>query len=166
MANQYISDETQQTFQRFAFWSKFVAVLGFISAGIMILAGLPLLLLFGLGLIYIGLGIYYIFMLKHLWSAANQAKELADEQDEAKLTEGLLNGFQSLSYYFKMSGILVLISLVIGVLGGVIAVGSIFLAISNGDFDDVTNTSSDSSIIYDNSDLEEALRELENFNNQ
>ncbi|NJK71001.1 hypothetical protein HC864_01320 [Candidatus Gracilibacteria bacterium] len=159
----YTTEENQKTFQRFAFWSKFIAILGFISAGFMILVGLPLLLVFGLGIVYIGLGIYTVFMTKHLWSAANQAKALHNVSNEAELTKGLLSSFESLSHFYKMRGILILISIILTILGAFAAGISILAAIQNGNFDNINNINPNSSI-YDNTDLQDTLKNLDSTN--
>ncbi|NJS42110.1 hypothetical protein HC766_07785, partial [Candidatus Gracilibacteria bacterium] len=83
--------------------------------------------------------------------------------NEAELTKGLLSSFESLSHFYKMRGILMLISIILTILGAFAAGISILAAIQNGNFDNINNINPNSSI-YDNTDLQDTLKNLDSTN--
>jgi hypothetical protein len=115
MAN-ILTDAQKQTLTGYARWAKFLCILNYISCGIIILAGIPLLLAFGLGLIYIAIGGLGIYMTLKLHKTVTITKGLAStaELSQEESTNKLLEAFENFRLLAKISGILNIISLVFG----------------------------------------------------
>jgi len=102
-------------------WIRFMAVLGFISIGIMVLAGLVLLVTgvpYGamngrmFGLMYLVLGLIYLLIVVPLNRCASAAGRLKVEPDRAIAVEALRH---QLSFWRRM-GILTIVSIAISIL--------------------------------------------------
>lgn len=102
-------------------WGKFLAIMGYIGTGFLILAGLVMLVagtafskltenVFPagvLGLVYIAIGVAYFFPARYLYNFSAKTKEglLTDNQ------EAMTAGFSNLKSIFKFMGILTIVIL-------------------------------------------------------
>lgn len=100
-------------------WLKFIAILSYIGAGFMILAGLVLALtLIGIivSIFYWGIGALYIWLGMLIWKAAAQLETLTKENYEANSSRIIDN----LGLYFKINGIVTIAVIALGILAIII----------------------------------------------
>ena len=130
-----IDNEIQWFLSETTKWSKFLAIVGFIMAALIILIGfafvlfgsalsaeLPTELAFSgvIGAIYVGLGLLYYFPAKHLYDFSTYARQALAAQHQ----EALVFAFSKLKSFYKFWGILMIILLVIyalAIVGGLLA---------------------------------------------
>lgn len=112
-------------------WSKFLAIIGYVVMGFLILLGflmmlrLPLLSvlskggsMFGLGLLYILIAVIYYFPTTYLYRFSYKIKQGVHSNDESVFTDGFLN----LKKMFKFKGIMMIVVLSLYALISVIAI--------------------------------------------
>lgn len=116
-----IVNDNQNNLKGAAFHYKFYAILLFIAAGLMIILGIPLLILFGLGIIYISIGVLYIFVALNLIRASNAAKGLisSPELTQDDYNTGSMNVINETRKFFKMINIIFGVMLVLGLIAGI-----------------------------------------------
>lgn len=121
-------------------WSHFLAILGFIGAGLMILFGLmfsvigsaltasefrgPFPSMF-IMVLYAVIGILYLFPSLYLYRFSTNLKAALATQEESRLTESLKN----LGSFFSFVGIMTIVMMILVVL---VIIGGIVLAIIGG----------------------------------
>lgn len=101
-------------------WSKFIAIVGYISLGLLILLGLLLMFglslpstfpkgmpMFGFGFLYILMAVLYYFPTTYLYRFAKRIKQGVNSNDESVVTDAFLN----LKKTFKFMGIMVIVIL-------------------------------------------------------
>jgi len=119
-------------------WSKFLAIVGFIMAALIILIGIAFML-FGsaftaqlptqfvftgmIGAIYVAMGLLYYFPAKYLYDFSTYARQALAIQNQ----EALVYAFAKLKSFYKFWGILMIIvlciyavAIVFGILGAVL----------------------------------------------
>ena len=119
------------------FHFKAYSILLFISGGLMCLAGLPLLILFGLGLIYIAFGVLYIFLGLNLQKASQSIKNIigVTELSQDDYNTNSMNVIVELKKHFKVLNIMVAVFLGLGLIAGIAfaaALPSLFKEIEKG----------------------------------
>jgi len=93
-------------------WAGFLSIIGFISLGLMILAGLGLGIAGGssqfgiIGFIYLGMAVIYFFPIYYLYLFAQKIKKAVNSTNQSDL-EG---GFENLKSCFKFLGIFIIFS--------------------------------------------------------
>jgi len=106
-------------------WMRFLAVMGFISVGflglfglVLLIAGLPDLIAGGrfIGVLYIVLGAVLLFCMLPLNRAAGAAGKLRATHDQAIVVDSLRHQV----VFWRRYGILTIVSIVLGVLAGLI----------------------------------------------
>ena len=106
-------------------WSKFFGVYNIIVGIIVLLIGIPLLLIFGLGIFYIILGYINIRLGMNLIRSGNMAKLASQTTSPAELKLVSNEGVKELKNYFKTNSILVILTttflMVFGLLGMLLA---------------------------------------------
>lgn len=126
--NREINDYLLET----AKWGKFLAIMGYIGMGFMIIAGIFMMvglsLLKGfsgevaptsiIGLVYFVIAALYFFPVTYLYRFSTQIKEALYLKNEQSLTYG----FQNLKSLFKFMGIFTIVILSIYVLAIIIAI--------------------------------------------
>ena len=108
-----INDEIKNSLTRISKWTKFLAILGFICIGLIIIAQILVLIGSyysnfdgaGMALIYVVIGVVYYFPLNYLIKSANSFKKAVNSDNQ----EILNSGFTNLSSHFKFMGILTII---------------------------------------------------------
>ena len=124
------SEVNQKTLTGFAFHTKFFAILGIISGAFSCLLGLPLLLVFGLGIIYIGIGAGLIYLSIQLLKTSAIAKSISttigsdEEITQEDLNQKMMSIISGIKFQFKVYNILVMIQIgliVLLVVFGIIA---------------------------------------------
>jgi hypothetical protein len=135
-----IVNDNQGNIKGAAFHYKFYAILLLIAAGLMIILGIPLLLLFGLGIIYIGIGVLYIFVALNLIRASNAAKSLisSPELTQDEYNTGSMNVINETRKFFKMINIIFGTMLALGLIAGIVfaaTLPSLINEIQKGKFD-------------------------------
>jgi Family of unknown function (DUF5362) len=104
-----------------SFHFKAYGILCFVSAGFMILAGIPLLLFLGLGIIYIAIGILYIFLGLNLTRSSDAVKSIINvpELTQDDYNTNSMKAILELKKHFKILNILVAVSLGLGLILGI-----------------------------------------------
>ena len=127
--NNLIKDEeTLKMLKSLAFWSKFHIILGFISAGLLIFAGIIYIFL----IITIPITILYwiiagitIWLLVKLYKGFSKFEQLTDVKTQDDFNVKTLEGLNYLNSYYKITGIFQIISFALGML--LIVVGIVLL---------------------------------------
>ena len=112
-------------------WSKFLAIVGYVGMGFLILLGILMMFglsflstlskgvpLFGFGLLYILLAVMYYFPTTYLYRFSVRIKQGVHSNDESVVTDGFLN----LKKMFKFFGIMMIVILSLYALILVIAI--------------------------------------------
>lgn len=94
-------------------WSSFLAIIGYIAVGIMVLASLIMLMARGsapfpatlLGVIYLAMAILYFFPIKFLMDFSSKTKDALQSNNQQILTEG----FKNLKSHYTFLGILTIV---------------------------------------------------------
>ncbi len=133
-----INNEIRFFLSEISKWSKFLAVVGFIMAALIILIGIAFVL-FGstitaelptpfvftgmIGVIYVAMGLLYYFPAKYLYDFSTYARQALSIQNQ----EALVYAFAKLKSFYKFWGILMIVvlatygvAIVFGVLGAVL----------------------------------------------
>jgi MFS family permease len=120
----YISDQSKNYLLETAKWAKFLAIIGFIGIGLMILIGIFISAFMGtmanaseelaawgtsfyalISVFYIGIAVLYLYPVIKLYQFADQTKKaLADNN-----SEGISFAFESQKSMFKFMGIMTII---------------------------------------------------------
>ena len=131
-----LTESQKQTLHGYAWWVKFLTVLGYIYAGFLILIGIITLIVI-VGIFYLALGGLMIWLLGKIRKSAAIVEEV--ETDAAVTTETgftkLVEAFENLRIVAKVYGIIAIVSLVMTVLGALLFGGAIWAAISSGEFE-------------------------------
>ena len=105
-------------------WAGFLSIIGFISLGLMILAGLGLGIAGGssqfgiIGFIYLGMAVIYFFPIYYLYLFAQKIKKAVNSTSQSDL-EG---GFENLKSCFKFLGIFTIIIISLYILMFLVAI--------------------------------------------
>lgn len=133
-----INNEIRFFLSEISKWSKFLAIVGFIMAALIILIGIAFML-FGsaftaqlptqfvftgmIGAIYVAMGLLYYFPAKYLYDFSTYARQALAIQNQ----EALVYAFAKLKSFYKFWGILMIIvlcvyavAIVFGILGAVL----------------------------------------------
>ena len=120
----FIETQLKTYFAQLAKWQKIVGVFFAISVALLVLIGLGIVIFGGkagsevteqfggaigfqaVGILYVLLGLLYFFPTKYLLTSAKKIKAWVLSDDEATLTEGVMNS----KSFFKFTGILCIIS--------------------------------------------------------
>lgn len=117
-----LNDQMRSYIQEIARWANFLAIVGFIGLGFMVLGGLFASVMLtsmgselgGLGisgglisLIYIVVALVAFIPLRYLFVYANKAKSALRSGSDAELTEAFMN----LKSYFKFVGIMTIVAI-------------------------------------------------------
>ena len=105
-------------------WAGFLSIIGFISLGLMILAGLTLGIAGGssqfgiIGFIYLGMAVIYFFPIYYLYLFAQKIKKAVNSTSQSDL-EG---GFENLKSCFKFLGIFTIVIISVYILIFLVAI--------------------------------------------
>lgn len=102
-------------------WAKFLAIIGYIGMGLLLLLGIAFIVGFSafssvsgvglpmtiMGAIYVLLAVSYYFPLKYLYNFSTKVKQGLNSTDQQTVT----NGFENLKSLFKFMGILMIVVL-------------------------------------------------------
>jgi uncharacterized membrane protein len=129
--NNLLSDNSK-TFKGAAFHYKFSAIILIIIGALMALLGIPAILLFGLGLIYIAFGGLYIYLGILLLNASKPLKALSKNPDSTQedFNAGVVKSIDQSRKFYKITNILTVVSLVLGIIGGIV-IGVMFASLIN-----------------------------------
>ncbi len=136
MAN-ILTDTQKQTLSGYGYWVNLTTILGFITAGFLILMGLPLLFVLGLGVIYIALGAMYIWLASKVRKTGKIAKSMSEAADlsQTEAVDKAIESFEHLRVVTKVMGIMAIIQFAFSALAVLALAGGLFTAIQNGEFD-------------------------------
>lgn len=98
-------------------WSKFLAIVGFIAVGFMVIAAVIMLLVGNrgpiptsiMGSIYLVMSVLYFFPLKYLMNFSTKIKAALEVNNQQILSEG----FKNLKSHYKFFGIFIIVTLVL-----------------------------------------------------
>lgn len=122
------SDLTNNSFaQQYTKWVKLFAILGFISSGFMILAGL-VLLIFIVGAIYIAIGGISLYLNVLLWRSATVLS--SDEGNNQPNQTNIIKSYDYLTKYFKIQVIITLVTAVLSILTIIFSFGALMTSFS------------------------------------
>lgn len=122
-------------------WTTFLSVLGFIFSGLVIIGGLAagsFLMIFKSGrntmgatellllIIYLVVGIAYFFLILSLFRFSRNTRDAIHDLDSGKL----LKGFRNLHVFFKIIGILVILTIILYVIA--LAISGASMSFING----------------------------------
>ena len=132
-----VINDNQTNLKGAVFHFKVYSILLFLTGGLMCLAGLPLLILFGLGLLYIGFGVLYIFLGLNLQKASQSVKNIigVSELTQDDYNTNSMNAIVELKKHFKFLNIMVAVFLGLGLIAGIAfaaALPSLFKEIEKG----------------------------------
>lgn len=119
--NFFGTQEIREYLSEAARWGKFLAIMGFIGIGLMVLAALFMMIgtsqldsipgmnfpMGAFGLIYVVIGALYFFPTYYLFQFSVKTREGLESQDSQELT----HGFENLKSLFKFMGIFTIIIL-------------------------------------------------------
>jgi hypothetical protein len=122
-----IVNDNQANLKGAVFHFKAYAIVLFICGGLIALLGLPLLLLFGLGIIYIAFGVLYIFLGLNMLNASKFVKNIIGGTDLSQddYNANSMNAIVELKKHFKILNIMMAVFLGLGLLGGILAAASL-----------------------------------------
>lgn len=114
-------NDNQTNLKGAVFHFKAYAIFLFICGGLLCLLGLPLLLLFGLGIIYIGMGILYVFLGLNILKASQSVKKIIEvsELTQDEYNSNSMNVILEIKKHFKILNIIVAVSLALGLILGI-----------------------------------------------
>jgi Skp family chaperone for outer membrane proteins len=125
-----VINDNQNHLKGATFHFKAYAIIMFVLAGFMILAGVPLLLLLGLGLIYIGIGVLYIFLGRYIMNASNAIKNIigVSELTQDDYNTNSMTAIVELKKFFKAMNIIFVVAIAFSIIASiaVVAFGAIF----------------------------------------
>lgn len=111
------SEVNQKVITGFSFHTKFFAILGIISGAFSCILGIPLLLFFGFGLIYIGIGAGLIYLSIQLLKTSAIAKSIStaitndEEITQEDLNQKMMSIISGIKLQFKVYNILIMIEI-------------------------------------------------------
>lgn len=129
-----ITDDIKEHLKTISFWSKFLAIIGFVGVGIMLIAGIIMIIVglfidtmakdvpfsFSLmGVLYIVLDVVYFFPTLYLFKSALKISAALNENNQFELTEA----FKYQKSLFKFAGIstiAVIVIYILAVIAGVL----------------------------------------------
>ncbi len=156
--NNLIKDEeTIKMLKSLAFWSKFHIILGFISAGFLILAGVIyifLIITIPITIIYWAIAGVSIWLLIKLYKGFGKFEQLAEVQTQDDFNTKTLQGLDYMKSYYKITGILQIASFVFLILMFVVGIVLLIAFGNNPAFQDaLKNANSQSAISPKNTDF-------------
>ena len=103
-----ISKSVQESLENIVFWSKFLAIAGFIGIGFIGVAAISMLFYYLVGaIIYIVIGVIYFYPIYFLYQFSNSTKSALNKNSQNDLNEGMRN----LASSFKLVGIYALVTI-------------------------------------------------------
>lgn len=145
--NNLIKDEeTLKMLKSLNFWSKFHIILGFISSGFLILAGLIyvfLIVTIPLSIIYWIIAGITIWLLTFLYKAFGKFNELTEVKTQDEFNVKTLEGLNYMKSYYKITGIFNIVSFVALILLFVLAIVLLFTFGNNPEFLQSLQTATD-----------------------
>jgi len=149
MENILLSDQSIKFLKETKKWTYFLAILGFVGVGIMVLAGLFMGIIFSvidvfgeipnkpnfpfgvLGFIYVIMGVIYFFPVYYLYKFSQDLGYGLQTMDEVKLS----SAFRFLKKHFKFIGILIIVLIAFYILIIIVMViAGVAGAFSGGDY--------------------------------
>lgn len=121
-----VSEGTIEMLRQTKPWVRFLSVMGFLGAALLVLAGVFLMLVGGsgpgapprfLGIIYLPFGLLYIVPAVYLWRYADGIRDLIF----GRRVEQLEDALQSQKSFWKFAGVMTLVVLVLYVVGILLA---------------------------------------------
>jgi hypothetical protein len=116
-----IVNDNQTNLKGAVFHFKAYAIFLFVMGGLMCLLGLPLLLIFGLGIIYIAAGVLYIFLGLNMLNASKSVKNIigGNELSQDEYNSNSINAIIELKKHFKILNIMTAVFLGLGLVGSI-----------------------------------------------
>jgi hypothetical protein len=108
-----LSEEETDSIQLYTRWAKFYAILSYIGGGFYILSGVPAILLFGLGFIYIAIGVFIIWLAKLIWDSAQNAKIASEATSNEDFRTNAIASIQKAGRYYQITGILTIATFIL-----------------------------------------------------
>jgi len=115
-----ITDEIRPYLQETARWCRFLAIMGFIFMGLVILGFVAVILfgaygklpgnamaMIGMGVVYVAVAVVYLFPTLYLYQFSNKIKNWLLTKDE----NAFVTGFANLKSFFRFIGILTIIAI-------------------------------------------------------
>jgi hypothetical protein len=132
-----------KSLQSSALHYKIYYIILFVSAGFMVVLGIPMLFAFGLGLIYIAIGVFYIFAGLILKKAQESIAKIANnlEISQEEYNQNSIEAITQTGKHFKLMNIFMLVSLILGIVGGIVGGIAFVSLLSNPDFNKALNSS-------------------------
>ena len=112
--NLEVSESVKISLDTMVYWSKFLAILGYIGIGFMILGGVSLMfsgssldagVSFGLGFMYLIMTVLCYFPVSYLYKFATNTRHALNSDSQNSLNDGLSN----LSSNFKFVGVMTVV---------------------------------------------------------
>jgi hypothetical protein len=122
-----VVNDNQTNLKGAVFHFKAYSILLFICGGLMCLLGLPLLIVFGLGIIYIAFGVLYIFLGINMLNASKSVKNIigVSELTQDDYNTNSMKTIVELKKHFKILNIMVAVFLGLGLILGIFAAASL-----------------------------------------
>jgi hypothetical protein len=122
-----IVNDNQANLKGAVFHFKVYAIVLFVCGGLIALLGLPLLLLFGLGIIYIAFGVLYIFLGFNMLNASKSVKNIigVSELSQDEYNTNSMNAIIELKKHFKILNIMMAVFLGLGLIGAILFAATI-----------------------------------------
>lgn len=145
-----LKEEQKNILLGYSRWANFLSIVGIVMGAGIVLIGVPLILLLGLGIIYIAFGALYIWLCLKLKKSGKSLKAIAEDEEITGLSyiEKTISAVDNLRTIFKVLGIVTIIQLVFVGITILFTIGSIFSGVSQlGEVSD-SNDDSGSSIFF------------------
>lgn len=122
-----VINENQSNLKGAVFHFKAYAIVLFVCGGFIALLGLPLLILFGLGIIYIAFGVLYIFLGQNMLKASKSVKNIigVTELTQDDYNTNSINAIVELKKHFKILNIMMAVFLGLGLIGAIVFAASL-----------------------------------------
>jgi hypothetical protein len=116
-----VIDDNQSHLKGATFHFKTYAIILFVLGGLLCLAGLPLLILLGLGIIYIALGVLYVFLGLNMMKASQSIKNIigVSELTQDDYNTNSMNVIVELKKHFKVLNIMMAVALGFSLIAGI-----------------------------------------------
>lgn len=135
----HLSDESRANLNETAGWAKFLAIIGFIAVGFMVLVSFSIGTFFSMmpmseelpfppaifSVIYLGLALLYFFPVLYLYKFATRMKDALRASSQGALEEALAN----IKSHYKFLGIMTIVLIGLYVLGFIVGVFASFAAL-------------------------------------
>jgi len=107
--NLEVSESVRKSLDTMVYWSKFLAILGYIGVGFMVLAAIAMFVMSNpyynmrfLGFIYIIIAVLYFYPANYLYNFATNTRRALSSDSQTSLNDGLSN----LASNFKFVGVM------------------------------------------------------------